>query len=294
MKHVVVLMGGLSAEREISLASGRAVAAGLVEAGYRVTALDVDRIDWVMPPEVDVVFIALHGTYGEDGQVQARLDAEGVRYAGADAGVSRIAFDKVLSKQCFEQQGITTPRYEVVRAGSVRSLPLPVVVKPPRQGSSIGIARVFEESAWSDAMKGALRHDDEVLVEAYIEGRELTVGVVNDQVLPIVEIRAPSGDYNYHNKYTKGTTEYLCPAPLDEATTRRCQELAWQTFTALGARDLGRVDIRLTGDGVPYVLELNTIPGFTETSLLPKAARAAGLEFPALCAMIVERARQRA
>lgn len=290
MKHIAVLMGGVSAEREISLASGKAIASALAGCGYRVTPVDVTSETFALPPDVDLAFIALHGTYGEDGQVQAYLGRQGVLFTGANEEASRRAFDKILSKRCFEEHGINSARYEILRAGEPRTLPLPVVVKPPRQGSSIGLTIVEREEDWDRAVAAATALDPEMLVEAFIPGRELTVGIVGGEVLPIVEIRAPRGHYDYTAKYTKGLTEYLCPAPLDEPVARRCQQLAGQTFTALGASGLGRVDLRLTEEGEPFVLELNTIPGFTETSLLPKAARATGISFEALCDRIVREA----
>lgn len=290
-KKIAVLKGGPSAEREVSLASGAAVARALRSLDYEVVEVDVTGYDVAWPEGCEAAFIALHGTFGEDGQLQALLEARGIPFTGSGSGSSRTSFDKVATKRILERQGIATPRYEVLAPGQARTLPLPVVVKPPRQGSSIGISKVFEESAWLAALEAALKLDTEALVETFIEGAELTVGVVGEQVLPIVEIRAPEGYYDYRAKYTKGLTEYLVPAPLDEETTRACQSLAWRTFTALDCRGLGRVDIRLTPDGHPFVLELNSIPGFTETSLLPKAARAVGLEFPALCEKILNLAR---
>lgn len=286
MMNIAVLKGGISAEREVSLVSGAAIARALAAKGHAVTEVDVDRPDFALPPGIDLAFIALHGTYGEDGQAQAYLQQQGVKFTGADAASSRMAFDKILSKQCFESNGIASPRYEILRSGQPRTLPLPVVVKPPRQGSSIGLSKVVSEDEWTGAMAAAAQFDEEVLVEAFIPGRELTVGIVGEQVLPVIEIRAPGGHYDYHAKYTRGATEYICPAELDAETTRRCQELSWRAFCALGARGLGRVDLRLTDEGDPYVLELNTIPGFTETSLLPKAARAVGISFEDLCDMI--------
>ena len=166
-------------------------------------------------------------------------------------------------------------------------MPLPVVVKPVRQGSSIGVHRVFDESEWPAAFEESLGYEGQVLVEAFIPGRELTIGIVGDQVLPMIEIRAPEGYYDYKAKYTAGVTEYLVPAPVDAEATLLCQDLARRTFKALEGRGMGRVDLRMTGDGRAYVLELNSIPGFTETSLLPKAARAAGIGFPELCERIL-------
>lgn len=287
MKHVAVLMGGVSAEREVSLASGAAIARALKSRGYRVTEVDVMTGAFPVPAGIDLAFIALHGTYGEDGQVQSYLRSQRVPFTGSDEKASLLAFDKILSKQMFEKRGINSARYEVLRRGQPRTLPLPVVVKPPRQGSSIGLTRVMSEEDWTRAVTVAGEFDDEMLVEAFIDGRELTVGIVGEEVLPVVEIRAPDGHYDYRAKYTKGLTEYVCPAPLDAEMTRACQAIAWQTFVALGASGLGRVDVLMSRDGHPYVLELNTIPGFTETSLLPKAAAAAGISFVDLCDKIV-------
>ena len=289
--EIAVLKGGPSAEREVSLASGAAVAKALRSLNYAVTEVDVTGYDVQLPERCEAVFIALHGAFGEDGQLQDLLEKRGIPFTGSGSVSSQQSFDKVASKRIFERQAIATPRWERLVAGQARTLPLPVVVKPPSQGSSIGISKVFAESEWAPALATAFAFGDEVLVETFIEGRELTVGVVGEQVLPVVEIRAPEGYYDYRAKYTKGLTEYLVPAPLEAEVTRTCQELAWKTFCALGARGLGRVDVRLTPEGHPYVLELNAIPGFTETSLLPKAARAVGLEFPALCEKILNLAR---
>ena len=289
-KRVAVLMGGPSSEREVSLRSGAAISAGLKAKGYDVVDLDLQGADVKIPAGVEAVFIALHGTFGEDGGVQAALRELGLPFTGSGVEASRLAFDKVASKKVMEQHGLPTPRYEVLRKGQPRTLPLPVVVKPPREGSSVGVSRVFDEAEWAGAVERSHAIDPEILVESFIEGRELTVGIVGDQVLPIVEILAPGGSYDYHAKYTKGVTEYVVPAPVPEAVTRRCQDIAWGVFQALGCSGMSRVDIRLTPDDEPFVLEINTIPGCTETSLLPKAARCAGIEFPDLCEMILNRA----
>jgi D-alanine-D-alanine ligase len=286
-RQVAVFKGGPSAEREVSLASGAAVAQALRRRGFRVEEVDVTDTDPPVPPGTEAVFVALHGTFGEDGGVQALLEARGIPFTGSGAASSRLSFDKVESKKVFDRCGIGTPRYEVLRAGGRRTLPLPVVVKPPRQGSSVGVSVVREEGAWPGALAEALAHGGEALVEAYIEGRELTVGVVGGQVLPVVEICAPNGLYDYGAKYTKGRTEYRVPAPVAPEIARLCQELGWRSFEALGCRAMGRVDIRLGADGAPFVLELNSIPGFTETSLLPKAAAAAGIGFDDLCERIL-------
>lgn len=286
-KRIAVLYGGPSNERDVSRASGMAVARALKGKGYDVVDLDLPGRELFLPEGIEAVFIAMHGTFGEDGDLQAILAAKGVPYTGSGPEASRVAFDKLASKAIFERAAINCPRYEVLTRGARRTLDIPVVVKPPREGSSVGLSCVTSEAAWEKAFEKALAIDGEVLVESYIEGRELTVGIVDDQVLPVVEIRPRGGVYDYEHKYTKGMTEYRCPAPLEAGEARLCQDLGWRTFEALGCRGLGRVDIRLTPDGVPFVLEMNTIPGFTETSLLPKAAQAAGMSFADLCERIL-------
>jgi len=289
-KQVAVLMGGPSDEREVSLRSGTAVARGLRAAGYTVAEVDPADGQLRLAADIEAVFVALHGAFGEDGTVQTLLQQRGLPYTGSGAAASRTAFDKRLSKCVFARQGIPSPEYEVLRAGGRRTLPLPVVVKPVRQGSSIGLHRVFAEADWAPALADAVRYNGSALVERFIDGRELTVGLVGTEALPVLEIRAPGGCYDFKAKYTPGLTDYLVPAPLAEETACACQDLARRVFAALEARDVGRVDLRLTPAGELFVLELNTIPGFTETSLLPKAARAAGLEFSELCDRIMRRA----
>lgn len=289
MKKIAVLKGGPSEEREVSLRSGGAVAKGLREAGHDVREIDVTGCEVTVPDDVDVVFIALHGTFGEDGGVQALLDGLGVPYTGSGAAASRTAFDKVASKKLFVESDIPTPDYEVLHRGDKRSLPLPVVVKPSRQGSSIGVHKVFEESEWNDAFGDALSYDEDVVVEAYIDGRELTVGIVEGEALPVVEIAARDDWYDYEAKYTEDAgTRYLVPAPIDETSSRSCRSLASRAFEALGCTGFGRADFRMSETGMQYLLEMNTIPGFTATSLLPKAAAEAGMSFSELCDRIVK------
>ena len=285
--RIAVMYGGPSNERQVSLASGAAVSKALKQKGYVVVDLDLPGHDVFLPGGIEAVFIAMHGTFGEDGSLQEILAQKKMPYTGSDAKASRAAFDKVASKKIFERAAINVPRYEVLKRGDPPTMKLPVVVKPPREGSSVGLSCVRTEAEWPDALNRAFGIDREVLVESFIEGRELTVGVVGDQILPVVEIRPKGGVYDYEHKYTKGMTDYLCPAPLSDEETRLCQEIGWKTFQALGCRGMGRVDIRLTPDGIPFVLELNTIPGFTETSLLPKAANEAGIPFGDLCEKIL-------
>ncbi len=287
-ERVAVLKGGISSEREVSLRSGAAIAQGLRYGGYAVDEIDMVSEELHLPEGVEAVFIALHGRFGEDGGIQSKLAERGMPFTGSSAESSRVSFDKVLTRERLEACGIPVPRGEVVRAATERTLPLPLVAKPPREGSSVGCNLVFEESAWPAAFEDAARYSPEVLVEAYIPGRELTVGVVDGQVLPVVEIKPAVQWYDYQAKYVTGDTQYMVPAELDPAVAARLQEIAMATFLALGAEGFGRVDIRLDPGNDPYVLELNAIPGFTATSLLPKAAQAAGIGFSDLCCRIVE------
>jgi D-alanine--D-alanine ligase len=287
---VCVLMGGPSGEREVSLASGKAAVDGLREAGYQVTEVDVTGHIVEVPADTDVVFIALHGKYGEDGGVQAELSARGIPYTGSDEAASRLAFDKALSKQVMAEASIRTPDCQVLKAGDPLSMPLPVMIKPVREGSSLGAHRVLSDDQVEAALDDAFTYDDRVLAEAFIEGRELTVGIVGDSLLPVVEIVAPDNLYDYRAKYTSGASEYHVPASIEPECEKTCKSYALKLFDALGCRGFARVDMLLAESGDVYVLELNTIPGFTETSLLPKAAAAAGVSFADLCDRIVRMA----
>jgi D-alanine-D-alanine ligase len=281
--HLVVLMGGPGSEREVSLRSGAAVARAFRGAGYRVSEVDVKGPDFELPDGSDLCINMIHGTFGEDGQIQAILDRRGVAYTGEGESASRIAFDKLASKELFVRAGVPTPRSEVIAPGAKPTLALPIVVKAPREGSSVGVHLVREAGQLEAALADCANLDREILIEELVEGRELTVGVVGDRAMAVVEIRPHEGFYDYAHKYTKGASEYFCPAPLDEATTRRVQETALAAHRALGLEVYSRVDILLRADGELFVLEANTIPGMTETSLLPKAAAAVGIDFLSLC-----------
>ncbi|MBX3745029.1 MAG: D-alanine--D-alanine ligase [Verrucomicrobiae bacterium] len=289
-RNICVLLGGPSSEREVSLRSGAAVAGALRSAGFTVT--EVDPVgDWRIPAGTEVVFLALHGTWGEDGTVQAVLDAQGMAYTGCGADASRVAFDKVLTKRRLQEAGVPTAPFLTVtdsRAPWPAGWRPPVVLKPVRQGSSVGLRFVDRENEWPAALAACLEHDTEALVEERIGGREITVGILGDRALPVVEIRPNEGVYDYRNKYTPGATGYLCPAPFDDGTTQRLQEAALGAFRAVGGRDYGRIDAMVRPGGEPVVLEVNTLPGMTETSLLPKAAAAAGIGFADLCRRMVE------
>ena len=286
--RLAVLKGGPSAEREISLRTGAACAEALREAGYEVTEVVVDDANFVVPEGTDLAFLAMHGPFGEDGQVQDILQARGIPYTGADAATSRTTIDKEKTKEKFRQSGVPTPEGQLVRKLEEITVPLPVFIKPNSQGSSVGSRAATTREELALALVDALKFDSEVMVEQLIKGRELTVGVLGDVVLPIVEIHPLDGFYDYTNKYTKGRTEYFCPARLPEEITALIQQYALAAHRSVGNTIYCRVDFLLEEDAFPYCLEINTIPGMTATSLLPKAAAAVGITFPQLCRRIVE------
>ena len=292
------MLGGPSAEREVSLRSGAGVAKALRSLGHMVFELDPKSPDWTLPPDTDVVCLApLHGTYGEDGQVQRQLEKLGVVYTGCDAEASRLSFDKVLTKKLCLQTDVPTAKFVVVNSANAplpADLRRPLVVKPVRQGSSVGLQFVERADQWPGALATALKFDTEALAEEKIIGRETTVGILDGEALPVVEVRPKVGSYDYQNKYTSGCTEYFCPADFDAATTQRIQAAALGAFRAVGGRDYARVDVMVRADGSPMVLEVNTQPGMTETSLLPKAAAAAGLSYAELCQRMIDLAMRRA
>jgi len=294
--NIVVMLGGPSAEREVSLRSGDAVARALRTLGHHVSELDPRTESWSLPAGTDVVFLALHGTYGEDGTVQRRLEQLNAAYTGCDPESSRVAFDKHLTKLRCVAAGVPTPRFALVETADA-SWPMgwnpPVVLKPVRQGSSVGLQFVERVADWSRCLTEAFRFDTAVLVEEKIIGRETTVGILGGEALPIVEVRPNTGVYDYQSKYTSGATEYLCPAPFESAITTRIQAAALGAFQAVGGRDYGRIDVMVRSTGEPMVLEVNTLPGMTETSLLPKAAAAAGLSYAGLCQTMIELALKR-
>ena len=265
--------------------------------GHKINEVDPQNNSWRLPAGTDVVFLALHGTYGEDGTVQQRLEELKVPYTGCGVEASRVAFDKHLTKQRCVAAGVPTARFTVIDSAKT-PWPIgwqpPVVLKPVRQGSSVGLQVVERGEEWGKALAEALRHDSEVLMEEKISGREATVGILAGDALPVVEVRPKVGVYDYHNKYTVGTTEYFCPAPFDEATTARIQAAGLDAFKAVGGRDYARVDVMVGAEGQPVVLEVNTLPGMTETSLLPKAAAAAGISYAQLCQSMVNLALRRA
>ena len=292
---IAVLMGGPGSEREVSLASGHAVLAALKEQGLNAVAVDVTGHSLELPADTGLCFNTIHGTFGEDGEVQAILESMQMPYTGAGRESSKVAFDKVASKEVFLAHGVPTPVSEIVDCSAGAKLPAmspPYVVKPPCEGSSVGVHIVHDQSEATAAMEDAAKYGDQVLVEQYIDGLELTVGVLDGVALPIVHIAPRSGFYDMKNKYPwlndDGGTDYYCPADLDESTTIAIQDAALAAHCALGIEIYSRVDVLLDKEGKPYVLEANTIPGMTASSLLPKAAKVAGYEFGPLCEKIAD------
>ena len=291
---VAVLGGGPGSEREVSLASARAVMDALEGEVGSVHLVDVHDSDFSLPAGTDIVFNVIHGTYGEDGELQAELESRGIAYTGAREASSRLAFDKVKSKEVFVRENVKTPLGEALsepyeKPGNIQ---FPCVVKPPSEGSSVGVHIVQDAVEWDPAVEDAGHYGSSILVEDYIKGKELTVGIVGDQVLPVIHIEPRSGFYDMKNKYPwlleDGGTDYHCPADLTQGVTGEVQALAWKAHCSLGVEIYSRVDLLLNDKNQPYVLELNTIPGMTESSLLPKAAREAGVTFSALCLKIIE------
>lgn len=289
-------MGGLSPERKVSLTSGQEIFNALKSKGLNATLVDVDHNIGTSLAErkIDLAWIALHGTFGEDGTIQGILEYLKIPYTGSGVLGSAVAYNKVVSKEIFMERGIPTALYQVIHAEDrnrvMPKLDFPVVVKPSDQGSSIGVSIVRSESKWETALDLAFDVSEEVLIEKYIAGKLLAVGMNGPQPMPIVEIVPKSGFYDYEAKYTAGKTDYVCPAELTPEAVDRCNDTAVRVFKALKGRGFPRVDLILDENGTPYVLEMNTIPGMTPTSLLPMAARKAGLEFDQLVIEILKRA----
>jgi len=298
-KKIAVLMGGPGSEREVSLATGRGVAKALRSLGAEVIEIDVRNEDFQLPNDVDLAFITIHGTFGEDGQIQKILERRGTAYTGEGVTTSEIAFDKIRTKERFLEHGVTTPPWEVIHAGERPTIPLPIVVKTPRQGSTVGVVIVKNENELESAINEASKYDCELLIEKFVSGRELTIGVLGDQALPILEIIPKGGFYDFNNKYpflnpqAGGGAEHVCPANINAKKTKEIQELALRAFRAAGLQVYARVDAILSENGQPFILEINNIPGMTETSLLPEAAAAVGIGYADLCARIIALSRPR-
>ncbi|MBS0320840.1 MAG: D-alanine--D-alanine ligase [Proteobacteria bacterium] len=296
---VAVLMGGPSSEREISLLSGNAVLAALRERGVDAHAFDpAERDLWTLKDDGYArVFVALHGRFGEDGTVQGALETLGIPYTGSGVMASALAMDKWRTKLVWLAAGIPTPRYRIVDAdtdwmGVVAELGLPLIVKPAREGSTIGISRIttVDNDELMDAYDIAADHDPLVIVEEFVEGRELTASIVAGRALPLIRIEAPDGNYDYEHKYFSDDTQYHCPAGLPDAVEQAIRAEALRAFDLIGCRGWGRLDLILRADGTWSFLEVNTSPGMTGHSLVPMAARAEGVAFPDLCVAILEAA----
>lgn len=295
-KIIGVLMGGLSPEREVSLASGNAVLEALGRKGLNGIGIDVsnDIAFSLKKNKIDIAFIALHGVFGEDGSIQGLLEYSKIPYTGSGVLASALAYDKVKSKEILKFNKVPTADYQVLyreQGGrQERAFGFPVVVKPSNQGSSIGVSIVREEKEWGAALELAFIYSKEIMVEKFIEGKLLAIGMNGEQAMPIVHIRPKSGFYDYESKYTTGRTKYSCPAELGIEETQRCKDIAVQVYRSLRGNGMPRVDVILDSAGVPYVLEMNTVPGLTPTSLLPMAAKQSGLEFDDLVVEILKSA----
>lgn len=332
--NIAVFLGGTSAEREVSLASGKAVTAALREAGHTVTPIDpalgahqptdenelyrdilhdapptkddlaklslrnlIECVNSTLLDDIDVVFLALHGEWGEDGKLQSLLEMRGKKYTASGVMASALTMDKSMTKILMRHIGVKTAKWEMVRKHPVekqfiervaREIGFPLVVKPNDQGSTVGLTIVQRIEEIPAALDLAFQYSTSVMVEEFVPGRELTVSIVGDRVLPIIEIKPHEGFYDYHHKYTKGMTEYICPAELPDDLASRIQLDSKKVFDTTQCRGFARVDFRLRNDGEYYCLEINTLPGMTATSLVPKAAAAAGMTFPQLCDAIVK------
>jgi D-alanine-D-alanine ligase len=290
---VAVLMGGPGSERKVSLKSGEGVVDALRSLGAIVTPVDVTGPDFIVPTGTHVAFNVIHGTFGEDGEIQRILEARGIPYTGEGVRGSELAIDKIASKLRFTECGVPTAKSEIIRDGTKPVLLLPLVIKAPKEGSSVGVYIVKSPDELASSLEQAWKFGGELLVEEFIAGHELTVGIVGETALPVIEIRARKDFYNFDNKYpflnpNAAGADHLCPAPLDAATTQLVQQTALAAHRALGLEVYSRVDILLSDAGLPFVLEVNTIPGMTPASLLPEAAATTGISYAELCRRIIE------
>ncbi|RKZ34693.1 D-alanine--D-alanine ligase [bacterium] len=294
--NVAVLMGGTSSEVEVSRKSGKAIARGLTERGHNVHLFDweeerlITDIDTIR--RFDVVFIAYHGGAGEDGRVQAILDVAGMKYTGSDYVASALGMNKTLSRSIFSRNGIPIPPGIIVNTDfppeklliimAKEGFGLPAVVKPATQGSTIGVTIAISEKEFLEGVNKAFRYSDKIIIEKYIPGKEVTVSVLGGLPLPVIEIIPQDGFYDYEHKYSKGKSEYVCPADIPAITFEKLKNIGARAYNAIGCRHYARVDFRLSDSGNIYCLEVNTLPGMTDLSLVPMAARAVGIEFPEL------------
>jgi D-alanine-D-alanine ligase len=299
---VGVLYGGRSAEREVSLMSGAGVHAALCSLGVNAHLFDTGQssLAALAAQQFDRVFIALHGRYGEDGTLQGALEMLGIPYTGSGPMASSLAMDKVMTKRVWLEAGLPTPGYRALTeasevAAAAKALGLPLMMKAPHEGSTLGIVKASVVSELAQAYQAAAQYDDVVLAEQFVAGRELTVAILgrgqDARALPIIEIVAPEGNYDYQHKYFSDDTQYLCPAPLEPALATEIADISVKAYRALGCEGWGRVDLMLDQNNRPWLLEMNTSPGMTGHSLVPMAAKALGMSYPELCMQILKDAR---
>ena len=299
LEKIAVLMGGWSAEREISLITGKEVSNALQVKGYKVKAIDLDEniVSNIKNFSPDAVFIALHGRLGEDGAIQGLLEVLRIPYTGSGILASALGINKAAFKKTLQAEGIITPLFFTVRRGDeanidkeLKRIGLPLVVKPINEGSTLGMTIVKEDIGFKPALKEAFKYDELVLVEKFIKGKEITISILgndNPVALPTIEIVFEREVYDYKAKYTPGLSSHIIPARIDEAVNNRAKIEALKTYKTIGCRGFGRVDLIIDKTGTPYILEINTIPGLTPLSLFPDAAKSAGIEFPDLIEKIV-------
>lgn len=292
---VVVLMGGQSAEREVSLNSGNAVLTALLARGVDAHKIDVDDnvINELIDGSYDRAFIALHGPGGEDGTIQGALEILGIPYTGSGVMASALAMDKLRTKQIWIANGLPTPSFRVISSSTdldavLNDLGLPLIVKPSHEGSSIGISKVSDGKQLQAAWQLASKYDQEVIAESWVSGAEYTVAIVGVNALPLIRLETPHEIYDYDAKYKSNTTQYHCPSGLNETLEKEFQQLAMQAFRVVGACGWGRVDFMLDNNDKPWLIEVNTIPGLTDHSLVPMAAKVAGMDFDELMVSILE------
>lgn len=301
-KNILVVMGGPSTEAEVSRRTGAAIVQALAEGGYKVTTLEFNPrtfLNDVQKVQPQVVFNALHGKYGEDGAIQNVLEMLGIPYTGSGPLASALTMDKVISKRLFVQSDLPTAPFsiyrqeeemEIIVADILERFTLPFVIKAANQGSTIGVSVIHEASEVARAVQDAFKYDPWIVVEAYLFGDEFTASVLNGEALPVIQIVPHSGVYDYASKYTAGATDYLVPAPIDNSLQVQLQELAQQTYRLMNCEGVARVDFMTDEKGNPFILEVNTVPGMTVTSLVPKAANAVGMDFLTLCEAILSTA----
>lgn len=310
-EKIGVLCGGLSAEREVSLRTGEAIYQALLTKGYQAVKIDVNRniADLLKDQDITRAFLALHGPYGEDGTIQGLLEVLGIPYTGCGVLASAIAMSKIMTKRLLVLEGLPTPKFmvtsqneidklglETVAKDILAKIPLPLVVKANTQGSTIGISFVYKAEELPGALDDSLKYDNDILIEQFIKGKEITASILgnNDPIaLPLIEITTVTGVYDYSTKYTVGQSDHIIPPSVDGATQSKIKELAITTYRLLGCTGLSRVDFLVDDQNNPYILEVNTMPGMTETSLYPDAAKAAGIEFPELVDRILEYSKEK-